>query len=143
MKSSTLLVVLAVLVAGGLIAFAAVKKNGGPSPYNSFAQCLTDKNVTMYGAWWCPHCKAQKELFGSSFDNINYVECSDANKNMNQTCKDAGVTGYPMWKFADGSTLSGEQTFDVLGAKAGCEVNASTESTAADTNASSNTEANP
>lgn len=75
----------------------------------------------MYGAWWCPHCQAQKKLFGSSFDKITYVECSNPDKSMNQVCQDAGVTGYPTWKFADGTIMSGEQTFVDLGARAECQ----------------------
>jgi len=34
-----------------------------PGFYDEFAQCLTDKGVKMYGAYWCPHCQAQKALF--------------------------------------------------------------------------------
>ncbi len=122
MKSSTLLIVLSVIVAGGLVVFAAMKSGSGPSPYDSFAQCLTEKGAKMYGAWWCPHCKSQKDLFGSAFDSVDYVECSDASKNMSQKCKDAGITGYPTWKFADGTAVSGEQTLESLGEKTGCEV---------------------
>ena len=29
--------------------------------YDAFARCLSDRGVKMYGAWWCPHCKEQKE----------------------------------------------------------------------------------
>ncbi len=32
-----------------------------------FARCLTDRQVKMYGAYWCPHCAEQKEMFGESF----------------------------------------------------------------------------
>ena len=34
-----------------------------PGKYDGFAQCLKDKGATFYGAFWCPHCKAQKALF--------------------------------------------------------------------------------
>ena len=31
----------------------------------------------MYGAYWCPHCAHQKELFGAeAWSLIPYVECS-------------------------------------------------------------------
>jgi glutaredoxin len=94
----------------------------GPS-YDTFATCLTEKGVTMYGAFWCPHCVRQKEAFGSSFDLINYVECSLPDKSgQTQVCIDAKVESYPTWEFADGSRLTGEQPLDRLGQKAGCEV---------------------
>ena len=41
------------------------------STLDSFAKCLSAKGVKMYGAWWCPHCKDQKESFGYSFQYVN------------------------------------------------------------------------
>jgi hypothetical protein len=75
------------------------------------AECLTEQGATMYGTNRCSHCQAQKDLFGyEAFTKINFVDC-DKEKNV---CNLAGVSGYPTWKFADGSTLVGEQTFEAL-----------------------------
>ena len=114
----------AIIVVVGLLIFAAndSSKSSAPSAYNEFAQCLTDSSVTMYGAWWCSHCESQKDLFGSSFGNVNYVECSNASRGMNKTCKDAGITGYPTWEFADGTRVGGEQSFSELASQSGCEL---------------------
>ena len=46
--------------------------------YDAFARCLTDRQVKMYGAYWCPHCAEQKEMFGESFALAPYVECGVA-----------------------------------------------------------------
>jgi hypothetical protein len=121
-QSSYYLYGAAALVVVGLLVFAANNSVGenAPSPYDTFAQCLTDAGVSMYGAWWCPHCGSQKELFGSAFDSVNYVECSTAARTMNQTCRDAGIEGYPTWAFGDGSRLSGEQSLETLAEKSGC-----------------------
>lgn len=114
--------VIAGLIVVGLIGFSVTKKSA-PSPYDTFAQCLTDKGVKMYGAWWCPHCTNQKELFGTAFSKVNYTECSAPNsQSMNQTCTDAGITGFPTWEFSDASRVSGEQTLQSLADKAGCEL---------------------
>lgn len=112
----------AAIVVVGLIVFAVNNSAGqsAASPYDGFAQCLTDAGVTMYGAWWCPHCENQKNLFGSAFDSVDYVECSTAARTMNQTCQDAGIQGYPTWEFADGSRLAGEQSLQTLADKSGC-----------------------
>lgn len=84
----------------------------------AFASCLTEKGAEMYGTYWCSHCQAQKEMFESSFSKINYIECTvDVQK-----CKEAGVTGYPTWKFKDGSVLGGVQDFTVLAKKTGCSL---------------------
>lgn len=121
-QSSYYLYGAAILVVVGLVVFAANNTVGDddPSPYDEFTQCLTTAGVTMYGAWWCPHCENQKELFGSAFDSVDYVECSTAARTMNQTCQDAGIEGYPTWEFADGSRVSGEQTLETLADKSGC-----------------------
>ena len=29
-----------------------------------FAKFLSDNNIKMYSAYWCPHCHDQKQLFG-------------------------------------------------------------------------------
>jgi hypothetical protein len=114
-------VVTAIIVIG-LIGFA-VTRDRAPSQYDSYAQCLTDNGVKMYGAWWCPHCENQKNLFGSSFSNIDYIECSaPGSRAMNQVCKNAGIEGYPTWEFSDGSRVSGEQPLAYLGERGGCDL---------------------
>ncbi|MDP2932915.1 MAG: hypothetical protein Q8N81_02180 [bacterium] len=83
---------------------------------DGFAQCLSDKKVTMYGAAWCSHCQNQKKLFGPSFKYVPYVECPD---NI-QVCKDKGVEGYPTWIFGDGKKVEGEQRLEQLAQDSGC-----------------------
>jgi hypothetical protein len=57
----------------------------------------------MYGAYWCPHCSHQKELFGNeAWSLIPYVECStkgfyyDSSKV--EKVKDK-IDGFPTWHF--------------------------------------------
>lgn len=83
---------------------------------DDFAKCTAEKGATMYGAWWCPHCKNEKKRFGESFQYVKYVECTDNP----QLCTDKGVKGYPTWIFADGSSLSGEIGFGPLAEKTMC-----------------------
>ena len=121
-SNSYFLYVGAAVIVIGLIIFAA-NKESAPSIYDEFAQCLTEQGTVMYGAWWCSHCTNQKDAFGSSFDYIDSVECSAAgSKAMNSTCQDAGIEGYPTWEFADGSRVSGEQSFEYLASQTGCEL---------------------
>ena len=70
--------------------------------YDGFAQCLKDRGVKMYGAWWCPHCQEQKEKFGeTSFKLAPYVECGVPGdiKGQNPVCKQEGITHFPTWQF--------------------------------------------
>ncbi len=121
--SSVWLYIASGVVVIGLFGFVIWNRGqeAAASEYGPFAQCLTDKGVIFYGAWWCPHCKNQKKMFGSAFPNVTYVECSPGGtKSMSQECQDAGVTGYPAWKLSDGTFLSGEQSFEDLAKASEC-----------------------
>jgi len=86
--------------------------------YDNFAKCLTGKGAIMYGAVWCENCKIQKDLFGSSFQYIKYVECPDNAK----LCLDKGIEGYPTWIFTDGKKIEGRDTLEDLAKVSGCEL---------------------
>lgn len=92
-----------------------------PGQYDSFATCLKDRGARFYGAFWCSHCQEQKAKFGKSELLLPYVECSEPNgKGQLQVCTDANVESYPTWDFADGSRLTGTQSFETLAEKTGC-----------------------
>jgi len=91
------------------------------SRLNVFAQCLTAKGAKMYGAYWCPHCQLQKEMFGSSFQYAPYVECGvKGSRAPAQVCVDANVKHYPTWVFADGARVEGEHELEFLSQETGC-----------------------
>ena len=91
--------------------------------YDLFAQCVNNSGAKMYGAYWCSHCKTQKESFGDSFSFINYVECSlPNNAGQNEICKEAGVDSYPTWEFGDGLRINGFVTLEKLAERTGCEL---------------------
>lgn len=90
----------------------------------SLAKCLTDKGVIMYGAYWCPHCANQKELFGSDFQFIKYQECDPSGENGNpEICENAGVEAYPTWIDSQGNKLSGTQPLETLANWSNCNIN--------------------
>lgn len=121
--------VLGVLIVGlvGIAMFQSKQAPAGPGKYDSFAMCLKDKGATFYGAFWCPHCQAQKKLFGSSAELLPYVECSTADgRDSTQLCKDKKIEGYPTWELADGTRIPVENsagvTLETLAAKTSCEL---------------------
>jgi thiol-disulfide isomerase/thioredoxin len=92
-----------------------------PGPLDTFAQCLKDKGVIFYGAFWCPHCQAQKALFGKSVKLLPYVECSTLDaQGQNQLCNEKQISGYPTWQFPDGTRQSGEMSLQQLSDKSAC-----------------------
>ncbi|MBI2135057.1 hypothetical protein HYU09_03635 [Candidatus Woesearchaeota archaeon] len=110
------MLVLAVILSG-------CTNSAAGADYTAFAKCLTENNAKMYGAFWCPHCQNQKEMFGSSWENVNYIECSLPDKSgQTKVCKDAGIKAYHTWEFADGRRIEGELSFLQLSQLSGCSV---------------------
>lgn len=88
--------------------------------YDAFGTCLAEAGAKFYGAFWCPHCQDQKELFRAA-ETIPYVECSTPDgEGQTQICIDEKITGYPTWKFSDGTILNGTQQLVNLANKTNC-----------------------
>lgn len=116
-KIIIIFVVLVILALWSFIFFPS--KPASPNNYDNFSICLTQNNAKMYGAYWCPHCQNQKDMFGSSWKYVNYVEC-DNNGQQAAICTQAGVRGYPTWTFNDKIEREGELTFTDLSTYSGC-----------------------
>ena len=111
--------VLIALIVGGV--GVSIFSSSRPGQLDSFAQCLKEKNVIFYGAFWCPHCAKTKAMFGSSAKLLPYVECSTPDgQDQTEVCKEKKITNYPTWVFPDSSTLTGERTLQELSSASGC-----------------------
>ena len=129
MKNGVLIfwgIIIAVIVMGVASSFYA---SSAPSKYDSLAQCMATKGVKMYGAFWCPHCRATKALFGTAVKYVPYVECSTPDgQGQTQVCKDKGIQSYPTWYFptttaagvATTTTLNGEHSLQELASASDC-----------------------
>ena len=120
------MIIIAVIVIAA-IAGALYWKNttavSNDGKYDSLAKCLTEKGVKMYGAWWCPHCQNQKKSFGSSWQYVNYIECSLPNRaGSTQICIQANISTYPTWEFKDGTRLEGQLSVVDLSDHSGCDL---------------------
>lgn len=92
---------------------------------DSLANCLAEKGVKEYGAFWCPNCANQKKLFGSSYqiiyDKNVYVECDPRGDNeQSELCLEKKIEKYPTWEFKS-ETVVGITQLPDLALKAGCE----------------------
>jgi hypothetical protein len=94
--------------------------------YDSFAQCIAHTSTTFYGAWWCPHCQAQKTEFGDAAKYLPYVECANPDTSENQICIDLGIQHYPTWYFPDGSSSTGVEPLAALAKETSCALPTST-----------------
>jgi hypothetical protein len=127
---SLLLVGLSAL-ALGLVATASAGSAGGnerPStsphvgeplkPSNAEQKALSEhlrrRGAVFYGAWWCPACFQQKNLFGKEAgDRLPYVECdkSDAGR---AVCQAANIRAFPTWDQPGQPRLEGVHSLEEL-----------------------------
>lgn len=128
--------ILSVLILGGIVAFVmkgGVGNTNTPSSTSStslktetiqkLATCITASGAKFYGAFWCPHCNDQKDMFGEAKKDLPYIECSTPDgRGENPVCAAAKITGYPTWVFADGTSESGALPFEELARKTGCSL---------------------
>ena len=86
-----------------------------------FARCLDSRGAVYYGATWCPQCRRQDALFGSSLRYVPRVECADAETGeTTRTCRAANVKAFPTWTLRNGERLRGRQSLERLAAVTGC-----------------------
>lgn len=116
----------ALIVLAGIV--YVIMAPGKPGKLDSFAQCVKDKGAIFYGAFWCPHCQAQKARFGKSAKLLPYVECSTPDsRGQTQICKDIGIETYPTWHFTnDVSTttkvITGDMELEAIAEETGCQL---------------------
>lgn len=79
------------------------------------ARHLSSIGAKMYGAYWCPHCSDQKQLFGSqAVALMTYIECApDGRQSQTALCQEQKVQGFPSWEIK-GQLVSGTQTLQEL-----------------------------
>ncbi len=88
---------------------------------DAFAMCLDEAGAEFYGAYWCPNCQRQEELFGPSMDYINYIECAEGPADSQyEKCLLEGIEAYPTWRFDNGNELVGYQGLEALSKASAC-----------------------
>jgi len=104
MKKSTRYVILGAVVVIFVALFVWYKT--APGPYDGLATYLNQSGVKMYGAFWCPHCQAEKQDFGKSESKLPYVECSEPDETtQTPICIAQKIVSYPTWDFPNPITL--------------------------------------
>lgn len=91
-----------------------VTTTSGPAEI-ALARHLKQIGAKEYGAYWCPHCHEQKQLFGKeAAKELNYIECDPKGQNGRpDLCKAAKIEGYPTWEI-NGQLYSGTQSLQKL-----------------------------
>jgi len=112
-KKKTIIALLVVV-----ILFAAYHQFAAPSDLDDFAQCLTEKGIKIYGAYWCHNCNDQKDMFGTSVKYLDYIECTEET----EVCDKEDIQYYPTWRFPNSPDLIGKQTLETLSRSSGCKL---------------------
>jgi glutaredoxin len=113
-------VIILVLIVAAFAATYYLGRRRRAHRLDAFAQCLTAKQVKMYGLYWCTHCEEQKEIFGSAVQQVPYVECGIKGSHTEEpVCVQAGVTHFPTWQF-NGERHEGVLSLQALSEKSGC-----------------------
>ena len=119
---------IALVILGVLIIAAAITglwyadKKAAPErdAYRKLAQCLSEKEVQFYSAFWCPNCAMQKSLFKGSGKKLPHIECSLPDRTQNEFCENEKITNYPTWEFNGNLRCVGVVSPEVLAHLSGC-----------------------
>src|SRR5438477_10008630 len=88
------ILIIVIVAAGGVAIY--LWKRPRVSRLDAFAKCLAARQVKMYGLYWCTHCEEQKEMFGSAFQYVPYIECGTKGSCAEQpSCKQDGLKNFP------------------------------------------------
>jgi glutaredoxin len=82
----------------------------------ALAKHLKASGALMYGAWWCPHCHDQKQLFGAEATEVlPTVECAEDGQNpQTELCRSKPeIKGFPTWEI-NGEYYAGTQSLERL-----------------------------
>lgn len=92
-----------------------------PSYESQLAEYLSNTDAKMYGAYWCPHCARQKQLFGNAAALVPYIECDPRGVNPKvELCNTVGISAYPTWEI-NGEFYLGAQPLNRLAQISGFE----------------------
>ena len=81
----------------------------------ALATHLQKMKARVYGAYWCPHCHTQQEIFGKEASTIlTYIECDPRGKDAQpDLCKASNIKAYPTWEIR-GKYYTGMQSLEKL-----------------------------
>jgi len=83
----------------------------------NLSEHLSRIGARFYGAWTCPACVRQMELFGKQAAVlVPYVECRMPEQRPKEAaaCREAEVRAYPTWLLSNGQRREGVQSIDEL-----------------------------
>ena len=95
--------------------------------FDEVAQCITEKEVNMYGSFKCGSCAKVRNAFGDSFQYINEIECHPDGENSQwELCQEKKIEGTPTFIYEpngqEEKRYKGFLSPENLAKFAGCEI---------------------
>ncbi len=127
---TTIVVAVVLILAAGALYW--VGSRTGPEEatageYDTFAQCLANAGMIVYGSATCKFCAQQRMMFGSSYRFIKEIECDPRNPHPEaELCIQKNIKGTPTWMREDANKNelyrfeAGVQQFERLAEVSGC-----------------------
>jgi len=119
------LIVVAVVVVAYI--FSGKNEEVQAGEYDTFAQCLYESGMRMYGSATCRFCAQQREMFGPSVKYIREIECDPRNPlSKTELCIAKNIAYTPTWILEDKNSNEtyrfepGVQTLEKLSEVSGC-----------------------
>ena len=110
-------IIMGLILIAGLLSATIYLKSSKSGKADSFAQCLTEKNVIVYGNDYCTYTNQNLNFFGKSKKYLNYIKCVENE----ELCNEKNVEITPTWEI-NGEVYSGVQNFKKLSELSGCEL---------------------
>lgn len=114
--NKNLLILLIIILVGSSLFLFLNRERENQRDLTSFARCLAEKNITMYGLKNCSYCRQEKANFGKAFQYVPYIECDSEP----QKCLEAKIESVPTWLWPDGKRVIGYQGLEKLAKESGC-----------------------
>jgi len=110
----TLLIIITILAFATWIIYSNSKSTGEELVPSQIAQCIGG-NATMYSQTGCHFCKQQKDMFGTSVQYLDIIECDQ----QPSVCNSLGIQGTPTW-IINGTKYQGVLSIENLQNLTGC-----------------------
>jgi len=142
-KKTTIWIILILLVVIGGYTFFSAPKTDTPTvvevadgEYDTFAQCIYDSGLRVYGSATCSFCTKQKDMFEGSAAYLKEIECDPRNPgSQTELCIQKNISHTPTWVHEDeeGNEVfrfqAGVLSLETLSERSGCPIIKDTEIT--------------
>lgn len=114
-KNKKYLLFAVLIIAVALIVIGFYIRSNKAGNYDTFAKCLSEKNVIVYGNDFCQYTGKQLNMFGNSEKYLKYVKCA----NNKELCDNKQIKITPTWEI-NGKMYEGVQSIEKLAEMSGC-----------------------